>query len=476
MVFKTAWKNVWRNKIRSLVVIMSIVIGIFAGVFIIAMMNGMMLHRIDSVKNNEVSDIQITQKKFRDYKELQFTITNCNEIGNKLISNAKVEAISKRTIITGMANSANKNSGVQIIGVNPEDEIKVFELYNKIIPETGSYFPINSKKKNLAIIGEALAKELNIIRYRINNKVIDSLSRQKLPHDVITLLIPFKDKRFKNEKLFLSALKSVLSEEQINKYGKDIALSSKTFRERSKLILTFLDKDNNQTGARFKVAGIYNTSNNMFEKTDVFVLNSDIKPLVGLENNEYHKIIIKLKKEVDADSFFENIKLLFPDLDIVNWRVLQPELAMSVDMVTQFYIVFLLIILVALSFGIVNTMLMVVLERTKELGMLTAIGMNKKKVFSMIILESIFLSLIGGFVGMIFSELIISLTAKTGINFSMYAEGFEAMGYPSIVYPEISYDFFIIVTIMIIITGVLSAIYPAYKALKLNPVEAIRSE
>jgi ABC-type antimicrobial peptide transport system permease subunit len=121
-------------------------------------------------------------------------------------------------------------------------------------------------------------------------------------------------------------------------------------------------------------------------------------------------------------------------------------------------------------------MLMVVLERTKELGMLTAIGMNKRKVFSMIMLESVFLSVIGGVVGMIVGWLTVLLSAKQGINFSQYAEGMEALGYSAHIFPEISVSFFILITIMIVITGVVSSIYPARKALKLDPAEAIRTE
>jgi ABC-type antimicrobial peptide transport system permease subunit len=141
-----------------------------------------------------------------------------------------------------------------------------------------------------------------------------------------------------------------------------------------------------------------------------------------------------------------------------------------------YYAIFMLIILAALAFGIVNTMLMVVLERTKELGMLTAIGMNKKKVFSMIMLESVFMSVIGGIIGILISMLVISLTAKNGINFSQYSEGFEALGYSAHIYPEIAPLFFAEVVVLIIFTGILSAIYPARKALKLDPAEAIRTE
>jgi ABC-type antimicrobial peptide transport system permease subunit len=70
----------------------------------------------------------------------------------------------------------------------------------------------------------------------------------------------------------------------------------------------------------------------------------------------------------------------------------------------------------------------------------------------------------------------ILLTARNGINFVKYAEGLEAFGYSAHLYPEISFSFFIMATILIIITGILSSVYPAFKALKLNPVEAIRTE
>src|SRR5690606_26431697 len=117
-----------------------------------------------------------------------------------------------------------------------------------------------------------------------------------------------------------------------------------------------------------------------------------------------------------------------------------------------------------------------VLERTRELGMLSAIGMNRRRIFVMIMLESIFLSVVGGFAGMSISAAVIGVTGKTGINLVKYAEGMEAFGYSANLYPTIGLDFFVMLTVMIVITGILSAIYPARKALQLNPVEALRGE
>ena len=476
MIWKTAWKNVWRKKTRSLIIIISVAIGVFAGVFTIALMNGLIIQRVDSALNTEISHIQINHSKCRDNTDIQFSLTNSDSITNSLSEISNIKSITRRTVIAGMINSTQKNSGIQIIGINPEEETSVFNLNNFSIKSTGEYFKPDNNRKNLAFIGEALAKELNIIRYNLKTEHLEELRTKEVPEDIILKLEPLIKKRFKNEKLFKTALRKALTEDEFLEHEKIIINTAKDFRKRARLILTFLDKENNQTGGSFRIAGLYNLSNNMYERTQVFVLNSDIKPLAGIAKDEYHQIIVKLNDTDSTEIALSKIRSRLPNLEAKGWKEISPELAMTTDMVKQFYAAFMLIILAALAFGILNTMLMVVLERTKELGMLTAIGMNKKRVFSMIMLESIFLSLIGGVFGMIFSSGVIKLTSRSGIDLSSYAESFEEMGYTSHIFPEIDNEFFAVVAIMIIITGILSAIYPAIKALKLNPADAIRSE
>jgi ABC-type lipoprotein release transport system permease subunit len=475
MIWKTAWKNVWRNKGRSLVVIASVTVGIFAGVFSIALMNGMIAQRINDAIYDEISHIQINSKNFRINNDPQLVIGNSERALSVIRSVDGVSGISERTIITGMANTASKSAGVQIIGIDPDMEKKVFTIYSKVMPGTGDYFEKDSKL-NLALIGQELAKDLNIIRYSVDSATLTRLREKGLSEKLISKLVPILGKRFANEKQFIKEMKSLFSKAEEMKYGLLIRKEAWSFREGARMTLTFLDKDNNQVGAVFRLTGLYNIVNSMFEKSSVFVRNSDIKKLTGVAENDYQQLVIRINNVDQTDEIADNLSQKLPDLEVMSWKKIQPDLAMMTDMVSQFYLVFGIIILAALAFGIINTMLMVVLERTRELGMLTAIGMNKKKVFSMIMLESVFLSLIGAVTGMIISYILIRITGNTGINLAQAAEGFEAIGYSAIVYPKISAGFFGIVTILIIITGILSSIYPAMKALKLNPVEAIRAE
>jgi putative ABC transport system permease protein len=475
MIWKTAWKNVWRNKVRSLVVISSVTVGIFAGVFSIGLMNGLIAQRINDALNDEISHIQITGKEFRVNNDPQLVIGSSEEVLSAIRSVNGVTDISERTIVTGMANTASKSAGVQIIGIDPDKEKKVFTLFNKVMPGTGDYFEKDSKL-NLALIGQELAKDLNIIRYSVDSSTLSRLREKGLPDKIISRLEPLAGKKFANEKQFIKEMKTVYTAGESMKYGLLIRKEAWTFREGARMTLTFLDKDNNQVGAVFRLTGLYDMANSMFEKGSVFVRNSDLKKLIGMNDKDFHQIVVRISNVDKTDEIADVLAQKLPDLEVTTWKKISPALAMMTDMVSQFYLIFGIIILAALAFGIINTMLMVVLERTRELGMLTAIGMNKQKVFSMIMLESVFLSLIGAVAGMIISYILIRITGNTGINLAQAAEGFEALGYSAIVYPKISAGFFGIVTILIIITGILSSVYPAMKALKLNPVEAIRAE
>jgi len=243
---------------------------------------------------------------------------------------------------------------------------------------------------------------------------------------------------------------------------------------RSKVVLTFADKEGYISGASFRVAGIYKTANNMYDQTNIFVKTEDLTSLYGVEASAGHEIAVLLNHSDNVPAVLANLENKYSKYDVKEWRQIMPEVSMLESSLDISMYIFMIIILLALVFGIINTMLMAVLERTKELGMLMSIGMNKSRVFKMIMIETVFLSLIGGIVGIIMGAIVTIATANSGIDISFVSEGFGAMGYDSIVYPVLKIKNVIDVVIMVFITGILAAIYPALKALKLKPAEAIR--
>jgi ABC-type lipoprotein release transport system permease subunit len=138
--------------------------------------------------------------------------------------------------------------------------------------------------------------------------------------------------------------------------------------------------------------------------------------------------------------------------------------------------IMLAIIFLALSFGIVNTMLMAVMERTREIGMLKALGMSSRKIFAMILLESVYLSLTGVVAGMLFSAALIAWFGQHGIDLSSMARGMEDMGFSTVLYPSLGVKYYCMLSLLGFLTGILAAIMPARRAIRLVPVDALRSQ
>ncbi len=246
---------------------------------------------------------------------------------------------------------------------------------------------------------------------------------------------------------------------------------------RSKIVITIQDMDNNITSGAFRVAGIYSTDNNMFDEANIYVRFADIQKLTNFPVNAAHEIAINIADNKDLPIILDEVKSITNNkLDVKTWKELSPEMNYLTEAMDMYMYIFIIIILLALLFGIINTMLMVVMERTKELGMLMAIGMNKIRIFSMIVLESVLLSLTGGGVGIIIG----GLSAKYGethpIDLSMWAQGYQQLGYDAFVYTQLEPTMLINITILVILTGIIAAIYPAYKALKNDPADALRIE
>ena len=168
------------------------------------------------------------------------------------------------------------------------------------------------------------------------------------------------------------------------------------------------------------------------------------------------------------------LKQKFPEIEVKTWKEIQPELGLTISVGDQMVYIFMGIILLALAFGIVNTMMMAVLERTREIGMLLALGMNKFKIFLMIVFETFFLILAGSPVGIGLALITITITQKTGIDFSQFSEVYSSFGYSSIIYPSLTLRQFSIIMILVLITASFSALLPARRALKLNPADSLK--
>lgn len=241
----------------------------------------------------------------------------------------------------------------------------------------------------------------------------------------------------------------------------------------SRIVLTFQNISGDLTGGAFRIAGIFRTVSTEFDNSNVFVKESDLWELLETDTL-YTEIAVLLNRGASLDSVAQNLRSVMPDMRVQTWRNLAPELSYIEETTSVSLFIFMIVLLLALTFGIVNSMLMAVLERRRELGMLMAVGMPGKLIFLMIVLETVFLTLTGALAGLLLTVISLAVLSRTGINLSYFAEGLSEFGIAEVLYPYLPGFMYTAVTLLVIITAIIAALFPAARALRLRPAVVLR--
>ncbi len=242
----------------------------------------------------------------------------------------------------------------------------------------------------------------------------------------------------------------------------------------SRMVLTFQDVEGEVINASFRIEGIYSLPSRAFEERKVFVKKTDINEIIG-DEEAVSEIAIVIKNSDDFRVITDGLKEAYPDTKVRHWGDLRPSLYYSLEVLDEVLIWILIIVIMAVSFGLLNTILMSILERARELGMLLAIGMKRVKVFFMIVLETTIISLFGGVIGLTMAYGMISILNNTGVPIPG-GEGLSELGYASVLYPDLETGFYFQVVVVLVVFAILASIYPALKAIRLQPAEAVRQE
>lgn len=241
-----------------------------------------------------------------------------------------------------------------------------------------------------------------------------------------------------------------------------------------KIVLTFQDQMQSITSGAFRIAGIYESANAPLDERNVYVRRADLEALLGTPGRGTEAAIL-LTGESELPAALDALRRKLPGLEVDDWRSISPETALVMSSLDISSIIIISIILLALAFGIINAMLMAVLERTREIGMLMAVGMTRLQLFGMVVLETLLLTLAGCPIGFAFAWLLNAWLSKTGIDLSGVAGNLmKGFGYGAVIYPDLPADKVWLILQIVFITALLASVFPAWKALSLRPAEAIR--
>lgn len=226
----------------------------------------------------------------------------------------------------------------------------------------------------------------------------------------------------------------------------------------------------------FKIVGAFKTDTEMFDEQHVYTSLSEAQKFFALGDRVTEHTIVGVNIN-DAPVVREKVAAKFDPktYQVQAWTELVPLLTDMMELTKSTLWIFYGVFYLAMGFGIANTFLMVVHERTRELGVMLALGVSKGLIMGMMMIEAVLVAIAGAIVGGGISIAVVAYFAKVGLDFSFAAEGMEMWGGAGIMYPYLTADNLALVMSLTVAIAVVMSLYPAWLASRVHPVEAIRS-
>lgn len=241
-----------------------------------------------------------------------------------------------------------------------------------------------------------------------------------------------------------------------------------------RVVVMSQDPDNNIADRGFRVVGIYKAKLASLEETYVYAGRDTIQTLLNLGDN-ISEIAITGEDYRFVDRWYPQIKQAAGEtVETLPWYQANAYLGSMMSMMDGFVLVWVVIIFLALSFGLVNTLVMAVFERIREIGLMQALGMRPSMILYQILMESFLLLAIGLLLGNVLAVATI-IPLQDGIDISVVARGMEMMGTSSMLYPALKLSDMLLANIIVISLGLLTSILPAWRAASYDPIKALNS-
>jgi len=238
-----------------------------------------------------------------------------------------------------------------------------------------------------------------------------------------------------------------------------------------RLVLITQGMDGLNREAGFRIAGVYDAEGEGLEKIFVFTGIRRLQQLVDAE--VVTEVSIRLAR--DPEDLTVKLALIefFTGLEVMDWQELEPQAAAMFLFADSAIFIWFLIMMGALIFGLVNTLITSVMERVREFGMLRAVGMRPGSVIVQVVLESTLIMALGVALGLLSGWLFI-LWIGEGIDLSRWSAGVETFGMRSLLVPRLLVEDLVLVASMSLFFGIVASLYPAWRAVKIKPLDALR--
>jgi ABC-type lipoprotein release transport system permease subunit len=411
LLLRMAWRNIWRNPVRSSVVFVSMGLGVWAGLFLMGWASGINDARVQDAIDDYLAHGHV--------HVAGYTADGTNL--RALLPNASAAAarLEARPDVRGVAPRLQVPAMVQAalgssgLLLQGVDPQREAELFTipHRVPD-GAFLADTAREFNGVVVGQALANRLDL---RVGDPVV----------------------------------------------------------------FTYQDTAATVHSTLYTVEGLYDGTSNLTEEAVAYVRLDKLATELGVPQAA-HDLAFRVdpsaaRQKESLEAVCAEIQEDFPAFQVKSWRKTAPEMGYVDEIMAQALLLFMGIMLLAMAFGILNTMLMAILERQRELGMLMAVGLTRQRVFALVVLETVLLTGIGLPFGLLLGHATLVFTNRTGISLEAFADGLAEFGISPVIYPQVVTHWYLPVVALVFVLSLLASLMPARKAVSLNPIESMRA-
>ena len=239
-----------------------------------------------------------------------------------------------------------------------------------------------------------------------------------------------------------------------------------------RIVLMSQDPDNEIADRGYRVVGLFRSNVTAFEEAFVFAGKSTTQDMLRI-GDQVSELFAVGDDYRDVEGVYESVSSLVDgSVDVRRWFEIDTYLGSMLKVMDGFLLVWIIVIFLALSFGLVNTLVMAVFERVREIGLMLALGMKPMFILGQIVIESLLLLALGLAIGTALAWAAVQ-PIKDGIDISIVGDGLDMWGMSSVLYPELILSDVVLANVVVLVLGFLASLSPAWRAAHYEPVEAI---
>lgn len=411
LLLSLSWRNLLRNGRRTFMLSLAVAVGVGTLVLMAALLRGWLASTVDEALDGLAGHLRLHAPAWLDDPGADASFRLDEAFAQALDGDADVRAWTARVRVPAVAMSERETRGGMIVGIDQAAE------------------------RDLSFLGDAA----------IEGRGLDGLGDGGL------------------------LVGAALAEELETSLGK-------------RVVLMMQGADGSTVERGYRIVGIYDVQGEALEKAFLFTGRIALARTLLLGDAVVTEVSVRLEPErAEAlDAIAVRIDALASarlDSEVVvrSWRELIPQAAAMVEISDTSIWVWYLILLSALGFGLVNTLLTSVMERVRELGLLQAVGMRPSGVLWQVLLESWLILTVGLLAGLA-GGLLAIWWLEDGIDLGAWSEGLEMFGIGRVLVPQLFLADLLEIGSLVLGLGLLGSIYPARKAVAIDPLKALNRQ